>query len=182
MAVFVTDSKKWLHKNFLDITFEPLFLFTIITIISIFIFFTFSSIFRISNKTNFRKIIFIISIFIIYGIIFFYAYDFTLNYYTESEISTIFYDVLKRQPTEEEFLYWQNLVVNETISSDHMRVLLLESDEGMIIIKISEIYAEILEREPDISGMLHWKEKIINNEITFSELKNIIKNSAEAAK
>jgi len=63
-----------------------------------------------------------------------------------------------------------------------MRVLLLESDEGMIIIKISEIYAEILEREPDISGMLHWKEKIINNEITFSELKNIIKNSAEAAK
>jgi hypothetical protein len=171
-----------LSKNFLDLTFEPLFLFIIIAIISVFIFFTFSSIFRTFNKTNFRKIIFVICIFIIYGIIFSYAYDFTLNYYAESEISTIFYDVLKRQPTEEEFLYWQNLVVNETISSDHMRILLLESDEGMIIIKISDIYGEILEREPDISGMLHWKEKIINNEITFSELKNIIKNSAEAAK
>tara|TARA_B110001454_G_C12707792_1_gene429368 strand:- start:469 stop:2208 length:1740 start_codon:yes stop_codon:yes gene_type:complete len=171
-----------LHRNLMDITFSPLFLFIIITIISIFIFFTFSSIFRTSNKTNFRKIIFVISIFIIYGLILSYAYDFTLNYYTESEISTIFYDILKRQPTQEEFLYWQNLVVNETISSDHMRILLLESDEGMITIKISEIYNEILGREPDISGMLHWKEKIINNEITFSELKNIIKNSVEAVK
>ena len=111
---------------------------------------------------------------------FYHLYDITSNYYIELEISDMFNEILKRQPTSEEEAYWKNIFMTENISSNQMRDILLESDEGVITNKISEMYEEILGREPDILGMIHWKEKIINKDITFSDLENIIKNSPEA--
>ncbi len=168
------------QNNFFTISYSPIFLIFTIVLISIFIFFTFSSTFKKFYKTKVKKIIFFIIAFVIYGSIFFYTYDVTSNYYVESEISDIFYEILKRQPTNEEDLYWKSLLINERFTLDQIRDSLLESDEGIITTTITEIYQEVLHREPDVSGMIHWKEKIINKEITFSELKDTIKNSSEA--
>jgi len=167
-------------NNYVSVASSPIFLIFAIVLISIFTFFTFSSTFKKFYKTKVKKIIFFIIVFLIYVIIFYYAYDITSNYYIESEISDIFYEILKRQPTNEEDLYWKSLLINEHFTLDQIRDSLLESDEGIITTTITEIYQEVLHREPDVSGMIHWKEQIINKEITFSELKSIIKNSPEA--
>ena len=166
--------------QFMDI--GPAFLIFIIILFSFFIFFTFSLNIRNTFQKKDRKILFFVLVFVIYGSIFYYSYDTISKYYTESEIFNIYDEILKRQPTNEEVIYWKNSFSNDKITSNEMRNLLANSEEGVVTSNISEIYKEILRREPDVSGMNHWKEKLLNKEITFAELKNIIKNSPEALK
>lgn len=160
----------------------PTFLIFIIILISFFTFFTFSSIIRKAFKINKRKILFFVLVFVIYGSVFYYSYYIISQYYAESEILDIYDEILKRQPTNEERIYWKNSFSNDKITPDEMRNSLVNSEEGLVTSKISEIYKEILSREPDVLGMNHWKEKILNKEITIADLENIIKNSPEALK
>jgi len=166
--------------HFLDI--GPAFLIFIIILFSFFAFFTFSSIIKKAFQIKNRKILFFVVLFVIYGSVFYYSYDTISKYYTESEIFNIYDEILKRQPTSEEIVYWENSFSNKKIIPDEIRNSLANSEEGLAVSEISEIYKEILGREPDVSGLIHWKEKLLNKEITFAELKNIIKNSPEALK
>jgi len=112
--------------------------------------------------------------------VFYFVYDYTIEYFIEPQIFDIYSELLKRQPTSEEVKHWLTLILNDQSSIDELRQHLSQSNEHTLTVKISEIYREILDREPDLPGMLHWKEKILNEEISFSELKNIVKNSPEA--
>jgi hypothetical protein len=160
----------------------PIFSIFIIFLFSVLIFFTFSSFFKKILLTKNKKILFFVGLCVLYGSIFYYIYDDGSKYYTESQVSELFDELLKRQPTNEEMNYWKNSLLTNTITSNEMRNSLINSDEGKIVNEISKIYKEILQREPDSSGLDHWKEKIINNEISFKELETIIRNSAEGIK
>jgi len=159
----------------------PTFLIFIIILISIFLFFTFFSIIKKVFQKKEGKILFIILLFVIYSFVFYYSYDIVSEHYLEAEILNSFDEILKRQPTNQEILYWKNSFLSNG-NIDEIRHSLINSREGVVTSNISEIYQEILNREPDITGMNHWKEQLLNKEITFDELKNIIKNSPEAMK
>lgn len=181
-ATVVIDSKIKIGYRWVFMGIDPAFLIFIIILFSFFIFFTFSSIIKKTLQIKNRKILFFISVFIIYGSIFYFSYDIITKHYVESEISNIYDEILKRVPTNEEKIYWKNSFLNDKISPDEMRNSLINSEEGIVTNKISEIYQEVLGREPDISGMIHWKSRLLNSNITLTEIKSILTNSPEALK
>ncbi len=169
----------WIH-SYLSVSVAPAFNIFIVVLISIFITFTFFNSIKTIYRLKFGKLLFLISILIIYGTLSYVLYVDSSNYFFDLDIDETYNETLKRDPTKDEIEYWKNLLENNTVFSNDMNASLLESEEGIIVKKISEIYGEILGREPDSSGIIHWKEKILNNEITFNELENIIRNSPEA--
>ena len=179
IALHLTTPQSYIHAV---VVAGPTFLIFIIILISFFAFFTFSSpirkIFQIKN----RKILFFVVLTIIYGSVFYYSYNLISQHYAESEIFKIYDEILKRQPTSEERVYWKNSFLNEKIIPDDIRNSLANSEEGLTVSEISEIYQEILRRAPDDMGLNHWKYKIIYEGVTITDLKNILKNSPEALK
>jgi hypothetical protein len=161
---------------------HPLFLIIVIVLLFFFVLFTFSTNIKYIFKNKKYKIIFFILLFSISVPISLNTLNSYNDYSVENELFETYYDILKREPSSDEIVFYKNSLLNKEITIEELKESLSRSDEGIIVDKVSKIYQNILQREPDMSGLDHWKEKILNDEIDFKELEEIIKNTPEAVK
>jgi len=158
---------------------SPLFWIGLSTLIILF--FTFTSFSYVKNSIKIRTRrkylpVFLSAIFIIVIIVGFY------NVINESQmeprISSLFNEVLMRDPSPAELTHWKN-EIHEGRSFDSIRDDLRNSDERQIILQIGKIYSETLNRDADPTGLAHWKNEIHNGK-SLDSIRDEIKKYPES--
>jgi hypothetical protein len=96
-----------------------------------------------------------------------------------ASITTLYQDILGREPETEGLEYWVNEVAHTGLTLDQVAGSIAMSNEALTN-KITALYQDILGREPEAEGLEYWINEVVNSGLTIDEVAQSIGQSSEA--